>query len=92
MVKEDERVEIQLSSQNAMNPSSSYPYSYSGCLLFGPHTRPLPLGSFIDNNTGIFYWQLGPGFFGEHLLVFLEKGPDGETGKKQLKMIIRPKY
>jgi hypothetical protein len=92
MVKEDERVEIQLSVQNAMNLSSSHRYSYSGCSLFGQHTRPLPPGSFIDKNNGIFYWQLGPAFFGEHLLVFLEKGPDGETSKQQVKVIIRSKY
>jgi len=92
LVKEDDRVEIQLSVQNAMNLSSSDRYSYSGCSLFGQHTRPLPPGSFIDNNNGIFYWQLGPDFFGEHLLVFLEKGSNGETSKQQVKVIIRSKY
>jgi len=92
LVKEDERVEIQLSLQNTMALSSSDPYSYSGCLLFGSHTRPLPLGSFLNSSNGTFYWQIGPAFFGEHLLVFLEKGPDDETSKIQVKVNITSKY
>jgi hypothetical protein len=46
----------------------------------------------MDSKNSTFYWQIGPAFFGEYFLVFLEKGPDGETSKKQVKVIIRSKY
>lgn len=32
--------------------------------------RNLPIGSTLDNKTGIFYWMPGPGFLGKHILNF----------------------
>lgn len=37
---------------------------------FGDELRGLPVGSTLDAEDGIFYWQLGAGFLGEYLLEF----------------------
>jgi hypothetical protein len=39
-------------------------------LRVGDELRDLPVGSTLDAEGGIFYWQLGPGFLGEYLLEF----------------------
>ena len=31
----------------------------------------LPIGAFLDESRGLFYWQPGPGFVGEYVLEFL---------------------
>ena len=33
-------------------------------------SKELPVGSFLDEKKGIFYWMPGPGFLGEHVLHF----------------------
>lgn len=33
-------------------------------------SEPLPIGSTLNNDTGEFFWMLGPGFLGEHVLHF----------------------
>jgi len=33
-------------------------------------SKPLPVGSALDEENGIFYWSPGPGFLGEHVLHF----------------------
>jgi len=45
----------------------------SGSMLVLDETHALPIGSTLKG--GVFYWQPGPGFFGEYKLQF-EK-PDG---------------
>ncbi len=51
----------------------------------------LPVGSTLDRERGIFYWQPGPGFVGEYPFVFIKKGPHGEMVKK-IKIRILPKF
>jgi hypothetical protein len=46
---------------------------------------PLPIGATLKG--GVFYWQLGPGFLGEHKLVL--KRPDGE--EVQVRVLVHPK-
>ena len=36
----------------------------------GAELRPLPVGSLLDAQSGVFTWQLGPGLAGRHELVF----------------------
>jgi hypothetical protein len=36
------------------------------------NTSPLPVGSTLDAQKGIFYWGLGPGFLGDYELVFVD--------------------
>jgi hypothetical protein len=40
----------------------------TGYSLVNGERRPLPIGSTLKG--GVFYWQAGPGFLGEHQLVF----------------------
>jgi len=42
-----------------------------GYQLVNGERRPLPIGSSL--RRGVFYWQPGPGFLGEHNLVFEQK-------------------
>ena len=55
---EDERITIKLGS-----PVSS------GYLIVGDSLRSLPIGSTLDADKGLFYWQPGPGFIGKYDLV-----------------------
>ncbi len=41
-----------------------------GFHLVGSDRRPLPIGSTLDKEKGIFYWALGPGFLGAFDFVF----------------------
>jgi hypothetical protein len=52
---------------------------------------PLPIGSTLDTKQGIFYWQPGPGFMGEHRLVFITRQGDNEMYRKQVTIDIRPR-
>ncbi|MDH7514145.1 MAG: hypothetical protein QHH14_14460, partial [Clostridiales bacterium] len=33
-------------------------------------TRPLPVGSTLEEEKGVFHWRIGPGFLGRHILHF----------------------
>ncbi|MDH7513940.1 MAG: Ig-like domain-containing protein [Clostridiales bacterium] len=33
-------------------------------------TRPLPVGSTLEEKKGVFHWRIGPGFLGRHVLHF----------------------
>jgi hypothetical protein len=57
--------------------------------LFGDFATPielreLPIGSPLDKDRGIFYWQPGPGFLGEFRLVFMETDSQGNLAKKNI--------
>ena len=53
---------------------------------------PLPIGSFLDIERNVFYWQPGVGYLGEYELVFLEK--DADVGIKKITFLVKitPKY
>jgi hypothetical protein len=46
----------------------------------------------VDTKRGIFYWQPGVGFFGEHRLVFIERGNAGGMKKRLVRIKITPKF
>jgi hypothetical protein len=46
---------------------------YRGYLVVGSELRPLPIGSALDEDKGIFYWMPGAGFIGEYDFVFVAK-------------------
>ncbi len=52
---------------------------------------PLPVGSTLDSQGGIFYWQPGPGFIGQYRLVFVEKAETGLVSRKEVVVTIVPK-
>lgn len=50
-------------------------------------TKSLPVGSTLDSENGIFYWSIGPGFLGLHILHFAVS--DGEYRSQPVKISIR---
>jgi hypothetical protein len=50
----------------------------------------LPIGSTFDPNRGVFYWQPGPGFLGEHQFHFISKENNGKLAMR-IKIKIVPK-
>ena len=65
---------------SAAAPRSALRARYLGYQVVGGERRPLPPGSTFDPETGIFSWQLGPGFLGRYELAFVHRsgrpGPD----------------
>ena len=62
-----------------------------GFQVIGDQLKPLPIGSFIDSEKGIFYWQPGVGFNGIYEFVFIETGRI-ERRKVSLRVKILPKH
>ena len=86
--------------EEPMEPAKSHPHTIeieevsqlelpvgaiSGYQLVNGERRPLPIGSSLKR--GVFYWQPGPGFLGQYLLVF--EHTDGT--ESHLRVKIRPK-
>jgi 5-hydroxyisourate hydrolase-like protein (transthyretin family) len=71
-VPQDGRIEIQLP------PSAAD--SYEGVQQVAGERRPLPLGSSIDAQAGIFYWQPAAAFLGKYDLVFAASAGDKAAG------------
>lgn len=59
------RTQIQVVNQ--MKPGTHL----AGFLLVAGQYQPLPVGSHLDVQRGIFYWQPGPAFYGEYRLIFV---------------------
>jgi hypothetical protein len=88
-IKELERLEIHIpEGTRGLAPLSRY----SGYHVVGPQLRPLPIGSYLDTEKGIFYWQPGAGYLGEYRLVFIERDADIGMKKRTLLVKITPKY
>jgi len=78
-IHELERVELQL------------PNVCAGYLAVGGKYKPLPVGSTLDTENGMFYWLPGPAFLGKFNLVFIMKNPDGTMSKKNITIAVNPK-
>ncbi|NIM11410.1 MAG: hypothetical protein GTO45_05400, partial [Candidatus Aminicenantes bacterium] len=63
----------------------------AGYMMVGNMLRRLPIGSFFDIETGIFYWQPGPGFLGEYKFVFLTGTGNGRLARKHITVKIVPR-
>ena len=61
-------------------------------MVVGDQLRPLPIGSTLDTEKGIFYWLPGPGFMGEYELVFVREDEFGMSRKIHVKVKIKPKF
>jgi hypothetical protein len=68
-----ERLEIRLFPERTVRLDKLY----KGYQLIGERLRPLPIGSTLDTQKGIFSWYPGPGYFGEYWFVFIETDPMG---------------
>jgi hypothetical protein len=86
-IKELERVEFRFEGTMGLAPLSTY----TGFLVIDDCLRPLPIGSTLDTNRGIFTWQPGPGFYGTYEFVFI-KTDGSERRKIRVRVKILPKY
>jgi hypothetical protein len=86
-IKELERVEINL-SYKGVAPQA---VRIEGYLVVGDQLRDLPIGSMLDKDRGVFYWQPGPGFVGEYRFVFIGKDDQGQYTRKNMVVNINPK-
>ncbi|HLP60425.1 MAG TPA: SBBP repeat-containing protein [Candidatus Deferrimicrobium sp.] len=81
-LKELERVEIHFPGASTIKPL--------GLQVVPGRFRPLPVGSILDKEKNIFYWQPGPGFVGHYRLVFALKNRDGNWSKRNIQVHIMP--
>ncbi|UCH95140.1 MAG: lamin tail domain-containing protein [Candidatus Aminicenantes bacterium] len=93
-IKELERIEIHLlEGTRGLAPLSNLSESsnshWKGFNVIGNQLRPLPIGSFLDDEKGIFYWQPGVGFLGTYEFVFIKKSTP--LTKKNINIRIVPK-
>ncbi|HLP47138.1 MAG TPA: Ig-like domain-containing protein [Candidatus Kapabacteria bacterium] len=79
-IRELERVEINLSGAGV----------FEGYSVVGDQLRELPIGSTLDKDRGVFYWQPGPGFVGEYRLRFIGKDDEGRNTMKNIIVHIKP--
>ncbi len=73
-IKELQRIEINLNPNRPGVKAGTRDNSkfYTGYLEVESQLRPLPIGSCLDTQRGVFYWNPGPGFIGLYRLVFIE--------------------
>jgi len=90
-LEELERVVIFLNSTQLITHHSSQ-NNISGYLLAGEKLKPLPIGSYLDRERGIFYWQPGPGHIGNYYLSFIVRELNGMQKRKDLLLNIIPKF
>jgi hypothetical protein len=83
--KKLERIEIRLAPMAA-----GIAPLYSGYLKVGGQLRPLPIGSTLDGERGIFYWQPGPGFMGNYTFVFVLEERNGKIFRRNITIKINP--
>jgi hypothetical protein len=88
-IKELERLEIHIpEGTRGLAPLSRY----TGYHVVGPQLRALPIGSYLDTERGIFYWQPGVGYLGEYRFVFIERGNVDGIRKRVILITIFPKF
>ena len=80
-IEEVERIEVYLGKE--VN---------TGYRVVGDELRPLPIGSTLDIQKGVFLWQPGPGFIGEYDLVFIKVDEFGMLRKITVRIKIQPKF
>jgi hypothetical protein len=80
VIRETERLEIGL--DRGLGDEHTV---YRGYQIFGNSLRPLPAGSTLNSKNGHWAWQPGPGFFGEHNLVFIAE----RNGRPESKTLLR---
>jgi hypothetical protein len=74
------------------NNSESSTSVVAGFQLIGDNQAALPIGSFLDSKNGIFSWQPGPGYLGNHELVFFKGSETGEMKRQLITVRIRPQF
>ncbi|MCP4155153.1 MAG: hypothetical protein GY757_45935 [bacterium] len=80
-IRELERLVLKIPGKNGIK----------GFTVVGPYLKRLPLGSFLDSEKGIFYWQPGVGFVGEYSLMFVEKAGKDIRNVRVIRVTILPR-
>ncbi len=102
-IQELERIEIYLRDyQTEVNASVNKDSSnnskfkiqnskfYPGYRIIGDRLTSLPIGSILDQKRGVFYWQPGPGFYGDYDFIFIKaRGNDKEQVRIRIKILPR---
>jgi hypothetical protein len=76
----------------AVELSSNETQVFEAYSVVGNQLRPLPIGSALDREKGIFCWLPGPGFMGQYHFIFLMKSDDGSLYKRNVIIRIEPKF
>jgi len=76
-----------------MNPNASPLPShgfdrFNGYMIAGNRVKELPVGSTLDRERGIFYWQPGAGFLGNYHFAFFEKSDSGDEYKNRTDVVV----
>jgi hypothetical protein len=79
------RLPVKEEAQGAFN-------TLKGCMIVGNELRELPIGSFLDTKSGVFYWQPGPGFNGNYEFIFIAKRKNGQMTTKRIIIKIKPYF
>ena len=56
-----------------LNPDKKPGVYFTGYMQVRDELRRLPIGSTLDAENNLFYWQPAPGFYGEYELVFVDQ-------------------
>jgi hypothetical protein len=65
--------------------------SHTGYLRVGGELSPLPIGSSLAGNTGVFTWTPGVGFVGNYDLVFVRWEGSTPLERREVRIVIQPK-
>jgi hypothetical protein len=57
-------------------------------MITGNRVKELPVGSTLDRERGIFYWQPIHGFLGNYRFVFFEKSESGGEYKNRTDVVV----
>lgn len=96
-IKELQRLEVHFSEgtrglahlSTGRESSTSFRNGYQ---FIGDRITALPVGSFLDSKNGIFSWQSGPRYLGDHELVFFKRSKKGKMKRQLITVRIRPKF
>ncbi|NIM15947.1 MAG: hypothetical protein GTO45_28435 [Candidatus Aminicenantes bacterium] len=83
-VPQDQRIVLHLGQPNE--------HLQAGYLVNGSRLQTLPIGSSINYQKGIFYWQVSSAYFGKYKLVFILEDQAGQLSKKIVHAEIVPKF
>lgn len=61
---------------------------FTGVERVGAESRPLPIGSSLDRERGVFRWQPGPAFLGTYHLSFDVGQCDGSVTRTDVEVTI----
>ncbi len=87
--RELERFEINLS------PGDGPALEWTGYMVHRGKRMPLPPGSFLDEEKGVFYCQPGVGYVGKYRFVFIaeeEAGMKKRKTRRDVSVTILPKF